>query len=169
MERHNDRAYWKSKAAELLKKQRGVLNVNLNRDYSGSDTTPAVGGEDGIYIGVMTTDMGNVALDEGTVATMIKQGYNPEHNQIDQIRFKRPAMYKAIKDSIIAVQATNEPVLSFLTEYAPLPEVYLLKMAPAGKGRIMWTMINVAKLASCTVTHWGPEVAEYLEENRLMR
>jgi len=60
-------------------------------------------------------------------------------------------------------------VLSFLTEYAPLPEVYLLKMAPAGKGRIMWTMINVAKLASCTVTHWGPEVAEYLEENRLMR
>jgi|DEB0MinimDraft_6_1074348.scaffolds.fasta_scaffold01044_9 hypothetical protein len=169
MERHNDRAYWKSKAADLLKKQRGVLNVNLNRDYSGSDTTPAVGGEDGIYIGVMTTDMGNVALDEGTVATMIKQGYNPEHNQIDQIRFKRPAMYKAIKDSIIAVQATNEPVLSFLTEYAPLPEVYLLKMAPAGKGRIMWTMINVAKLASCTVTHWGPEVAEYLEENRLMR
>ena len=169
MERHNDRAYWKSKAAELLKKHRGVLNVNLNRDYSGSDTTPAVGGEDGIYIGVMTTDMENFALDEGTVATMIKQGYNPEHNQMDQLRFKRPAMYKAIKDSIIAVQATNEPVLSFLTEYVPLPEVYLLKMAPAGKGRIMWTMINVAKLASCTVTHWGPEVAEYLEENRLMR
>jgi hypothetical protein len=30
-------------------------------------------------------------------------------------------------------------------------------------------MINVARLASTTVTHWGPEVAEYLEENALVR
>lgn len=169
MERQNDRAYWKSKAAELLKKQRGVLNVNLNRDYSGSDTTPAVGGEDGIYMGIITTDMGIIARDEGTVATLIEKGYNPAYNQLDQIRFKRPAMYKAIKDSILAVQATKEPVLSFLTEYTPLHEVFLLKMAPAGKDRIMWTMINVAKLSSTTVTHWGPEVAEYLEENKLMK
>lgn len=169
MERQNDRAYWKSKAAELLKKQRGVLNVNLNRCYSGSDTTPAVGGADGIYMGIMSNDMTVLVRDEGTTATMAEAGYDPAYNQMDQLRFKRPAMYKAIKDSILAVQATNEPVLSFLTEYVPLPEVYLLKMAPAGKDRIMWTMINVARLASTTVHHWGPEVAEYLEENQLMK
>jgi len=169
MERRNDRAYWKAKAAELLKKQRGILNVNLNRNYSGSDTTPAVGGEDGIYMGIMTTDLGIVARDEGTTAAMIERGYDPDHNQMEQLRFKLPGMYKAIKDSVLAVQATNEPVLSFLTEYTPLPEIYLLKMAPAGKDRIMWTTINVAKLSSTTVTHWGPEVAEYLEENKLMR
>lgn len=169
MERQNDRAYWKSKAAALLKKQRGILNVNLNRNYSGSNTNPAVGGEDGIYMGIMTTELGIIARDTGTIAEMQKRGYDPSYNQMDQIRFNRPAMYKAINDSMIAVQATNEPVLSFITENAALPEVYLLKMAPAGEDRIMWTMINVAKLASCTVTHWGPEVAEYLEENILAR
>lgn len=169
MERQNDRAYWKSKAAELLKKQRGILNVNLNRGYSGSECTPAVGGEDGIYIGVMSDDMSTITRDEGTNATMKRGGYDPTYNQMDQIRFKRPAMHKAIKDSILAVKATNEPVLSFLTEYTPLPEVYLLKMAPAGEGWIMWSMINVQKLASTTVTQWGPEVAEYLEENKLMK
>lgn len=169
MERQNDRAYWKSKAAELLKKQGGILSVNLNRDYSGSECTPAVGGEDGIYIGVMSADMSTITRDEGTNATMKRGGYDPTYNQMDQIRFKRPAMYKAINDSYVAVKATNEPVLSFLTEYTPMPEVYLLKMAPAGEGWIMWSMINVAKLASTTVTHWGPEVREFLEENKLMK
>ena len=169
MERLNDRAYWKRKAGELLQKQRGILNVNLNREYSGSECTPAVGGEDGIYIGVMTDDLSVLHRDEGTNATMERGGYDPNYNQMDQLRFKRPAMYKAIKDSYVAVKATNEPVLSFLTEYTPIPEVYLLKMAPAGKGWIMWTMINVAKLCSTTVQHWGPEVAEFLEENQLMR
>ena len=165
MGRQNDRAYWKSKAAQLLKKQRGILNVNLNREHSGCDTTPAVGGEDGIYMGIMTTDLGVVARDKGTVATMIHHGYDPDHNQMEQLRFKLPGMYKAIKDSVIAVQATNEPVLSFLTECTPLCEVYLFKMAPCGKDRIMWTAINVSKLASTAVTHWGPEVAEFLEQN----
>ena len=169
MERRNDRAYWMSKAAELLKKQRGVLNVNLTANYAGSETTPAVGGSDGIYMGFMSHDMRVLARDGGTTAAMSEAGYDTGFNQMDQIRFKRPAMYKAIKDSTIAVEATGEPVLSFITEYVPMPEVHLLKMAPIGKDRIMWTMINVAKLASTTVTHWGPEVAEYLEENKLMR
>lgn len=169
MDRQNDRAYWKAKAADLLKKQRGILNVNLNRNPTSTVPALAVGGEDGIYMGIMTTELGVVVRDAGTVATMVERGYDPNHNQMEQLRFKLPGMYKAIKDSALAVQATNEPVLSFLTEYTPLPEIYLLKMAPAGKNRIMWTTINCAKLASTTVTHWGPEVAEYLEENKLMR
>ena len=169
MERQNDRAYWKTKAAKLLKKQRGILNVNLTRGYSGCECTPAVGGEDGIYIGVMSHDMSILNRDVGTDATMERAGYNSTYNQLDQLRFKRPAMYKAINDSILAVKATNEPVLSFLTEYTPMAEVYLLKMAPAGEGWIMWSMINVARLASTTVTHWGPEVTEYLEANSLMK
>ena len=97
MERHNDRAYWKSKAAELLKKQRGVLNVNLNRGYSGSECTPAVGGEDGIYIGV-SDDMNVITRDEVPTPRW-SSWFRPVYNQMDQIRFKRPAMYKAIKDS----------------------------------------------------------------------
>lgn len=168
MERQNDRAYWKHKAAELLKKQRGVLSVNLEPKDAGSDTTPAVGGADGIYVGIMTYDMKLLVKDEGTVATMKMLGYDPSSN-LSQIRFKRPAMYKAIKDSVVAVQATNEPVLSFLTDYTPLPEVHLLKMAPACNDTVIWTVVNVSKLASTTVKHWGPEVAEFLAENKLMK
>ena len=164
--RRHDRAYWKSKAAKLLKSQRGSLRVNLEKREGGSTVAPAVGGADGIYMGVITNDLQVVERDIGTEATMIKAGLDPtSETPIDHLRFTRPLMYKTIRDSATAVAATGEPVLSFLTEYTPLPEIHLIKMSPTHDGHIMWVAINVMKLAAASVTHWGPQVEEFLQEN----
>ena len=168
MDRSNDRAYWSSKAAGLLKKQRGILNVNLEKRYASSDTKPAVGGQDGIHIGIISMDGNPIVRDRGTYVEIARTGYNPDIGMLEQIRFKRPAMFKAISDGLIAIKATGEPVLSFVTETTPLQEAHLIEMAPVSAERVMWTIIDVTKLAATTASHWGPEVAEYLSNNKLM-
>lgn len=168
MDRSNDRAYWSNKAATLLKKQRGILNVNLEKQYASSDTKPAVGGQDGIYIGIIMKDGTPIARDRGTHAELTRSGYNPNVGMLEQLRFKRPAMFKAVSDGLIAIEATGEPVLSFVTETTPLQEAHLIKMAPVAADRVMWTIIDVKKLTATTASHWGPEVAEYLSRVKLM-
>lgn len=164
--RAHDRAYWKSKAAKLLKSQRGSLRVNLERKEGGSTSAPAVGGEDGIYMGIITNTLQQVERDIGTSAAMVKVGMDPTtENPMDQLRFTRPLMYKTIRDSASAVAATGEPVLSFMTEYTPLPETHFIKMSPIEDGHIMWVAINVMRLSAVSVTHWGPQVEEFLQEN----
>jgi hypothetical protein len=165
--RRHDRAYWKDKAAKLLKSQRGVLNVNIGQGPAKSpEVMPVVGVTDGVYMGIMTRDFGTVYRDPGADQAMKKYGLDPDHAcPMEQLRFRRPAMYKAITDSSTAVLATGESVLNFLTEYTPLPEAYLLKMAPLDEDRVMWVSINVMMLASTSVTHWGAQVEEFLVQN----
>ena len=166
--RRHDRAYWKHKAAKLLKSRRVPLNVNIEKPSSVSEIPPLVGGADGVYMGIMTRDLKTVSRDPKVEQAMRKYGLDPDsESAMEHLRFRRPAMYKVIMDSSTAVLATGESALNFVTEYSPLPEAFLLKMTPVDENRLMWVSINVMMLASTSITHWGPQVEEFIVENSL--
>ena len=124
------------------------------------------GGDDGVFFGIMNYDLQVVERDAGCNAAMKEGGYDIERNAMEQMRFQRPAMYKAVSECVLAVAATKEPVMQFIVDDSVTQDVYLLKMAPIANDEVMWVCIDILKSSSAVLNNWQDEVAEVFDSVR---
>lgn len=156
---------WLARAGKYLATKGSSYGKPEKRKRS-SDTMPAVGGDDGVFFGIINYDLEVIERDAGCNAAMAQGGYDTEQNCLDQMRFARPTMYKALKDCVLAVAATKEPVMQFVVDDAITQDVYLLKMAPIANDEVMWVCIDILKSSSAVLNNWQDEVAEVLDSVR---
>jgi len=147
---------WIQRATSLYREAQGK---SYNPEYQNElkDPIPATAGMDGIFFGLLDFDsLANKTKDPSCNDEMRKHGFDPLQG-LEQVRFRRPVMYKAIKDCAIACKSTGEPTISFWTEHCPEPRTSLLKMAPMDNG-IGWVMIDVGRMASSISELYAEEV-----------
>lgn len=122
---------------------------------------PALTGMDGIFFGTLGPDLNSGQRDLSTANEMRKYGYDTVNGGIDQLRFRRPMLHKALKDCAIACSTSQEPVLTFFTERYPTTQATIIKMAPVGD-QIGWVAIDVGSLSSTVYDLFTQEVHDAL-------
>lgn len=138
---------WVERATGFYKCLAGHSLEPEYNDALPKDPIPAITGTDGIFFGILDFHkMKSDHRDASTATEMKKHGFDPKGG-LEQIRFKRPVLAKAIKDTAIACQGSGEPAITFFTEHTPDARTTLIKMAPLD-GKLFWVAIDVGKVAS---------------------
>lgn len=157
---------WVQRATKLYRDSHGKSFDPEYHDAEPKEPIPAVSGMDGVFFGFLNPEtMKSEYRDNTCNEEMAKHGFDPEQG-LEQVRFKRPVLAKAIKDCAIACKATNEPTISFFTEHCPEARTTLLKMSPMAYG-IGWVAIDVGRMASTVYELYSEQVAEAIALHNL--
>ena len=152
IEKHNREGGY-VKTAEAVKKK--------NSKEQQLSPRPALSGTDGIFFGTLGDNLNTGKRDLSTTNEMRKYGYDTENGGIEQLRFRRPQLHKALKDCAIACSTSQEPVLTFFTDRSPSLQATIIKMAPVGDA-IGWVAIDVGSLSSTVYDLFTQEVHDAL-------
>lgn len=138
-------AYWLDKIWGKINAQEVPLNEKLDPVSAGAQL---INWKDGIHCGAFSRDGVTSWRDEKTLHHMLRKGFDPDADMLEQLRFRSPALYTGVKNSLATMYQVKESVVTLVHETEPTPRLLYLKLTPHEDGA-WWLAIDLAQFGAC--------------------
>lgn len=147
MDLHASDAFWISKLVSKKREAAPKRSVTAEPSLIG---TPIVGIESGIRTGWISRDGTQWCREPSLDAELAALGYNSDIGYMQQLRFDRPAFYRAFKDMMNMAAATNETTCCTVIDDHSISQPVFVKISPTPDG-FTWVAVRITELLAATL------------------